>query len=356
MKTNPSEKFRKNRELNRREIMERRTALSSLPVSLICALTNRCNTRCIMCSTWKEPWELPQKTYREVFSLLPYLEHVIWLGGEVFLYPDFGRLLDETGKYPWMKQRINTSGLMITEEWAELLVRNNVELIYSIDAAVPETYEHIRQGGRYEDLIRSLERVCSMREKHNREFELFMNVVVMKSNYRELAAVLDLAKKYGFKQVQFMPIQGCGTEEHIFSGDGKNIGMLEDIEKTMQVLERKAGDYGIVLQNSLPSPKIKNGSNTCLSPVPKQKPGCYLPWQQILIYPDGNVRFGCFCEDPVGNVLEDSINDIWNSPKAGEYRARIAAGKDKGLCGTRCLEGRIAGELLRVGEPEAENM
>ncbi|HLD29570.1 MAG TPA: radical SAM protein, partial [bacterium] len=317
MKTNPSEKFRKNRELNRREIMERRTALSSLPVSLICALTNRCNTRCIMCSTWKEPWELPQKTYREVFSLLPYLEHVIWLGGEVFLYPDFGRLLDETGKYPWMKQRINTSGLMITEEWAELLVRNNVELIYSIDAAVPETYEHIRQGGRYEDLIRSLERVCSMREKHNREFELFMNVVVMKSNYRELAAVLDLAKKYGFKQVQFMPIQGCGTEEHIFSGDGKNIGMLEDIEKTMQVLERKAGDYGIVLQNSLPSPKIKNGSNTCLSPVPKQKPGCYLPWQQILIYPDGNVRFGCFCEDPVGNVLEDSINDIWNSPKAG---------------------------------------
>lgn len=350
--TKKNDLFLTNKILSIKEIKEKKTVLSSKLTSLICALTNRCNMQCIMCDTWRTHWEIPHKTYQEVISLLPYLEHVIWLGGEVFLSEYFDNLLDETKKYPNLAQRINTNGVLIDEKWADKLLQNKIDLIYSIDGATKQTYEHIRKGARFEDLIKSLDIINRTRAKYkDREFHLRMNVVIMRSNYHEVEKIIDFAKEYGFDLVQLMPIAGEDSPEHIFSSNYKDDNILKYLDSLAEMLKEKASRYNLELLNSLPS--ISDSFEKEDFPDYK-KDGlfCYLPWQQILIYPDGNVRFGCFCNEPIGNVLEKSIDEIWNSDKAQAYRRKVVSAEYKDLCGQRCVEGRISIKLRKVGEIE----
>lgn len=354
LKTMPKEKdlFLENKRLNRDEINQKKAILSSKLTSLICALTNRCNMQCIMCDTWRTHWEIPPKTYQEVLAFLPYLEHVIWLGGEVFLSPYFKEVLEESKKYPYLEQRINTNGVLIDEAWAERLFKNNVELIYSINGVTKETYEYIHQGVRFEELIKSLEIIKDMKRKYkDKKFNLRMNVVVMKSNYHEVEKFLDFAKEYEFSLVQLMPIVGEDTPEHIFSSKYRDEAAFKHLEETLERLYPKAKDYNIELLNSLPTLDASVSPQQKLE-VTSESDGlfCYLPWQQVLIYPDGNVRFGCFCDEPIGNVLENSLGQIWNSEKAQAYRRKIAADSYQDLCGHRCVEGRISLKLRKVGE------
>ena len=346
--------FLENKRLNHAEMEQKKTVLSSKLTSLICALTNRCNMQCIMCDTWRTHWEIPPKTYQEVLALLPYLEHVIWLGGEVFLSPYFEELLEETKKYPYLVQNINTNGVLIDERWAQKLFQNNVKLIYSINGVTKETYEYIHRGVRFEELIKSLEIVRSMKRQYqykNKKFYIHMNAVIMKSNYQEVEKFLDFAKEYEFNLVQLMPIAGEDTPEHIFSPKYRDEKIFNHLEATIRRLKPKADEYNIELLNSLPK------LDTSASPegeveVSSKSDGlfCYLPWQQVLIYPDGNVRFGCFCSDPIGNVLENSLDQIWNSREAQAYREKISSSTYQDLCGLRCVQGRISLRLRKVGE------
>lgn len=76
--------FLYNRVLNELEISKGRSILESKPRGLGIALTNRCNIRCIMCSVWKNPWDIPEKTVKEIAAFFPYLQRIFWQGGEVF--------------------------------------------------------------------------------------------------------------------------------------------------------------------------------------------------------------------------------------------------------------------------------
>jgi MoaA/NifB/PqqE/SkfB family radical SAM enzyme len=352
------ELFLNNKRLNKKEIAQKKSILSSKFTSLICTLENKCNIKCIMCGVWRDSWSIPQKIYHEIVNILPYLEHVIWLGGEVFLSPYFADLLDKTKEYPFLEQRINTNALLITEVWAEKLFQNNIELICSIDGATKETYEHIRRGGRFEDLIRALDIIKEMKiKKYNKEFSLRMNVVVMRSNYLELEKIMDFAKEYNFENVQLIGIQGEDSPEHIFTDNPENKQILKQLENIVERLRHKSRQYNINLLNCLPihnpvcnlEREIKSSEEVKNNEAGKDL-FCYLPWQQLLIEPYGYVKFGCWCEEPIGNIMDKSIDEIWNSEIAQLYRRKIAAGDYKSICSMKCRAEDIPEELRIVNE------
>ena len=126
-----------------------------------------------------------------------------------------------------------------------------------------------------------------------------MNVVVMRSNHHEIERFMDFAKEYGFSLVQLMPIVGEDTPEHIFSSNYKDDVVLRYLYSAIEKLKVKACQYNIELLNSLPTigPLSQEAAETAFK---NGGPFCYLPWQQALIYPDGNVRFGRSEERRVG--------------------------------------------------------
>ena len=81
--------FLENRKLNQLEIEQKKTILRSKVTSMVVTLTTRCNLSCIMCEEIKIPWDIPERTIKEIIALFPYLEQIIWQGGEVLILDNF---------------------------------------------------------------------------------------------------------------------------------------------------------------------------------------------------------------------------------------------------------------------------
>lgn len=74
---------------------------------------------------------------------------------------------------------------------------------------------------------------------------------------------------------------------------------------------------------------------------------CFLPWQQLNIDPDGEVRPGCLCSTNIGTVMDSSILDIWNGNKIQEYRSKILSGNPD-ICSLDCIKGNVPENMRRI--------
>ncbi len=357
------DKVKENLELNIREINDGKIILKSYPKRMIATLSTRCNSRCIMCEVVKKQWDMPQKTMKEIESLLPYMQSVNWQGGEVFLLESFEKLFIESLKNEHLHQTIVTNGMLLNDKWIDLLTEANIELTISIDGLDKEIYEKIRYGSKFDVLINNLNRLNDIRKKKNSRLSLKMHTVVMRSNYKFADKFIDFAEKYNFDIVYMMPIWG-GQEidENIYIGDNHDI--IANLSKNIELALSKSKQFGINFFHSLPVVK-ENHSNTsdndnievkeednkkqhCNNGVDiKKELFCYLPWQQLNIDPGGEVRPGCLCSKPIGNIQQDSILDIWNSLNMQEYRKRVLD-NPQNWCNNDCLNGSIPEDLRRV--------
>lgn len=343
-----TEVFFKNKILNELEIAEGKIILSSKIRRLCVTLSNKCNLSCIMCITHNAPWEIPKKVIKEIYSLFPYLEKIMWQGGEVFVLDYFDEILSYAFQFPNLKQNIVTNGQLITEKMAEKLVKNNVELTFSIDGVTKDIYEYIRRGANFETLIRNLNLILKLRKSYNSNMILNLNVAIMKSNYHQLERFIDFAKEYSFGFICLMPIHiHLKTREDIFTNqDMKALNFITEVSPNM---EMKAREYGIRLENRL-SRLAKGNTKRFLNKRGDGKLLCHIPWQQLLIDYDGTVRPDCLCkiEKSAGSLLENhSLKEIWNNEVMQEYRKRIFNHNYLDLCNQNCITGKIAETHLK---------
>ena len=336
--------FLDNKILNQLEIEEQKAILKCRVTSLVVTLTTKCNISCIMCEEKLIPWDIPKSILQEIISLFPYLEDIIWQGGEVLILDYFGELLEEANKFPNLRQSVITNGLSFTEELAGKLVRDNIELTFSIDAATKELYESVRRKAKFETLLGNIMLVNNLRKARNfKNMSFRMHVVIMNSNYKELHRFVDFAKRYEFDSLHLMPIWGnLDSEENIFYH--KNAEALNYIKENIGKVENRAKEYSINLLNSLPfsaNSEEKRSENK----VEDKRLLCHMPWKRMVINPAGNVCPACHCREMVGNVSEESLNDIWNNKKMQEYREKIASQNYFDLCSYNCINKIISKEL-----------
>jgi MoaA/NifB/PqqE/SkfB family radical SAM enzyme len=352
-----NERFHKNRDLNEEETRQKKVKLDSFPQKLIVTLSSRCNLDCIMCEVRRTKWDIPYKTIQEVVDLFPYLESVIWQGGEPFLLEYFEEIFDEATKFDNLKQMIVTNGLLINEAWAHKLARNNVELTYSIDGVTKEVYEHIRGGAKFDRIIRSLKMIREARKKNeSRKMSLRLHVVVMKSNYHQLGDFMDFAKEHGFDAIHLISMWGSqDREENIFYNNEKEA--LDYIESVRYRLAEKAASLNIGLLDSLPHPVScatnSDGSASQDSCSDKDNKvdieiSCLMPWQQLNVDPGGKVRPGCLCLKEIGSILTSKLMDLWNNEAAQSYRRGIMERDFELFCNQTCLSVQISEQTKRL--------
>lgn len=340
--------------LNESEIAQKKISLSCKIRSLTVTLTNKCNLACIMCKTISKPWDLPRKSIQEIIALFPYLERIMWQGGEIFLYEGFKDILKEASKFP-MRQIIATNGLLIDREIAEILAKSNVELTFSVDGVTKEVYEHIRAGANFEKLIDNINLINELRQKLNPKMKLRLNVLVMRSNYHQIEQFLDFAKQYKFNTIFFNSTgeDFKNLKENIFcySDDRQALGFIDEIKIK---IAKKAEEYKICLENWLP-PLGFSEQNQTQDKVQEHKKDknnklfCHIPWQRLYIDCGGNVRPDCLCqfENYIGNILENNLEELWNCEKMKGYRRKIVNCDYQNFCSPDCVYGRIPEKNLK---------
>lgn len=365
--------------LNEKEIKECKTILESKPRILEITLTNKCNLNCIMCSNIKmKDWDIPIQIKDEVISLMPYLEQINWLGGEVFLYKNFEELFDIAAKN-YVKQIISTNALLMTESIIKKFMYYDVELSISIDGITKEVYEKIRVGGSFTKLLSQLNLINKLKCLYNPRMKKRLCIVVLEENYAQLEDIVDFAHEYGFDSITFTPVNDYLANSFVFY-------KKEDLNYKIQSIKERAVKYNIELENCLPTEeqyidllknkyglnfeeiinnKLKKKDNN-ITQISKEYKKCYYidkdisedyvaniscfsPWQKLFIDCMGFVKTNCNCDEALilGNINDTSIKEIWNNNNIINLRHNLLVNKKYNRCADNCKFNVIPYEKLR---------
>ncbi|MFA6914639.1 MAG: radical SAM protein [Endomicrobiia bacterium] len=316
--------FLSNKLLKEYELAVKKTILKNKPRSLIVKLSNFCNLRCIMCPQEKfNIQHIDKKIISLIIENLKFTEKIIWQGGEPLIIPYFKDLLINTSVYQHIHQIVITNFQEVNDEILDLLIKNKVNLIISIDGATKQTYEKIRQGASFNKLIQNIEKI------NNCIGEIFLqiNFVVMRENYSEMIDMVDFAHKYKFKMITFIKQDIILSEIEQRSLKKEEINYIKE---NMPTIYEKAKEYGIIIENQLNLISEDNNLNQNITKrnaiIDDNKSlYCHLPWYDLTISYESIISANNLCvlnnEFNFENV--SSIDNFWNSEALVNSRESI---------------------------------
>jgi MoaA/NifB/PqqE/SkfB family radical SAM enzyme len=333
--------------LKKLEVLKTERCVSK-PSFLQIFLTHRCNLNCIMCQRVREKVDtLPPAAMDRILPFIPFADMIGWQGGEVFLVDYFKDTMAAIGAaYPSIEHYITTNGLLISRDWAELLAEIGAFVRFSIDSPAKTTYEYIRAGGSFDTLIRNLDAVKNAYHRRRAESNqyLALNVLVMKSNLRELPLFPAFCRRYGIGDVYFSYLYAdLVPGEDIFNPrDEALITWLRENLPAIEAEFREAGIHFVCgFPHLLAPPARDTGEKKTPAPGIPQPLQCIYPWTGLQIGADGKVRPTCDCVFTVGNIFEEPLEDIWNNEAMTTYRRKIITGTYHDWCARQCLAGVV---------------
>lgn len=322
---------RKNSILNYIEYITKQSVLKSVPQILFVSLTSKCNLNCVMCDSKTFNYKLTKKAEKEIINLLPKIQDITWCGGEPLLYDNIENLFDLAYKNS-VNQVIITNGLLLNDNIINKLIKYNIITHISIDAPNKELYEKIRKGSNFDILINNL--LILKNKIKNIKFDLHLNCIVMKENYKHLEDMIFFASKFGFTKIFFLALNSRENYDEI----------IEYLKKKIPTYYNLAKKYNITIESSLfdflTTKKDKRVDNSTLNNL-----YCKLPWIGFYITYSGMVKFSCICDIFESNSLlkGNTILDIWNNEKIVKIREQIINNKNKNLC-ENCINGLYSWE------------
>lgn len=179
------------------------------PRSIYLNLSNACNLQCVQCdgelssSIRRHREHLPALPHRytpevleQLRDFLPHLIEVELAGGEPLLAPETERvvdLLEESGSTAHC--RLITNGTQYGPRVASLLDRRPFDLTVSIDGATAATFESIRVGARFDNVMANLDRFVGYAQRNGTRIEI--SHCLMPANVHEFPALLEMAESKG---------------------------------------------------------------------------------------------------------------------------------------------------------------
>jgi radical SAM protein with 4Fe4S-binding SPASM domain len=286
-----------------------------IPDDLLLVVTYRCNSRCTMCGIWEGDQsgkgEMTPDEYRRVIP--DSLEHVNITGGETFLRADLPEVVAAVHEAaPRANLTISTNGLQPsrTKRMLPDLLRVLPDIGFGVSIDGEEAMHDKVRGvpGNYRKCIETV-RILQEGGATN----LRIGFTSMGENDAHLSRIYRLAKSMG---VEFTCAVAHNSEHYFQTTSNHNVHV--------DILSREL-DY--VAREELKSPRPKSWfrayfqkglgdfASTGQRPV-----RCEAAHDSYMIDPYGRV-FPCnILNMPVGNVREQSFEEIWVSKEMDEVR------------------------------------
>lgn len=277
------------RYLERTEILNRANPEAwekiDFPLEIALELTNHCNLRCVMCPN---PTLKRNKGYMEEGTFKKIIEDISKERGFLFMPQGFGepllhRKFSEFTKMAshWgIKPIVVLSNGMLLNEATLLSMLDSVDiLIVTIDGVKAETYESIRVGGNLEKVTRNVDQFLKMRGDRKRPY-LVLRIIDMKGTEQEIPK---------FKECWWNKIR----ETDIIQVAGYN-------------------DWAGSIHSETTRVKGK-----------EQRHPCRMLWKNLTVFHNGQVTPCCYDAEgelSIGNVVNQSIQELWNGTALTEIR------------------------------------
>lgn len=221
------------------------------PIKMDYEVSNKCNFRCSMCLLQEVIDRVPptmkytefEKSIEEQFGLV---EVKLQGLGEPLLNADFFKMVDIcVSKDIWVRTITNGSLLHLNDNYKKLIDGKVGEISVSIDGATKETFEKIRIGSNFEQVVRNATMLNSYAEGKGEQWRTSCWMLVQKDNYTEMESMLDLAAKMKFTRFTYsVEVTGFGLERWQTINDAKSMKQILT-EKYVKHLIQKGKELGI---------------------------------------------------------------------------------------------------------------
>lgn len=296
--------------------------MSETPYFIDWAITSRCNLSCRHCRGMVEA-DLPTPRARSLIAEIAELKPawVIVEGGEPFLRPDIFELIELMREYQ-LDVHLITNGTNFDPSQLAPLERWGVKVMVSIDGATPATYESIRQGARFDEVVETARRYA--------EAGLLeaINFTVLKQNYREIPGIFSLAASLGTK-LTLIGLKPCHYyPEELLTSD--------EYEQAIRFACRAGEENGVPFFFDEPffQAAVKEWGLSARNP--EEGTGILVPSTSTCIFgsylflePSGDAKPCSFASMVLGNVKEKTLGEIWESVLTSDFFQKIKSAKSR---------------------------
>ena len=319
--------------------------------------TNRCNLQCVTCirNSWDEPLgEMTPVAFARIIDGLRHLPsppNILFGGlGEPLSHPNIVEMVREAKAIGSFVELI-TNGMLLDKSMSLQLVDAGLDVLWvSLDGATPESYKDVRLGAA---LPKILDNLADFRHSRwTRHYGVSLDIfhkpqlgivfVAMKRNIADLPAVFRLASRSGalnFMVTNVLPYTPDMQDEILYSRSLNDaayttspwFGSMDFPKIDINPATREAFYHAMRSDHSMSiaggslgernnrCPFIEKGAlairwdgevSPCLALLHNHKTYLYRYERSLKRY-------------TVGNVLEQSIEEIWNKPEYLTFRRRL---------------------------------
>ncbi|PSM32161.1 alpha-amylase family glycosyl hydrolase [Haliangium sp. UPWRP_2] len=330
-----------------------------LPSHLYLTLTERCNLRCQHCIT-----DAPRRTAEgQARSMQPWLidalkpalaaaDYVAFVhGGEALLSPLLFPLLSALASARAGRAysvHLLSNGMLLSRQMVGRLIDQGVNsLSISLDGGSAQTNDRLRLGADFARILANLGDAVSLRRERGADLRLGVSLVLTRDNQHELP---DLARRLADLGIDWLKIEEmCPLNlvaiEQLVPPDG----LLAATR--MAELRRELGSRLVIVDHLGDEPRcpcalaeehaqehaqeharggVIENAKDCRACAFRAADdfanragfaACRSDWQQACIDPDGTVHPSDYGQPAIGNLADQSLLDLWQSPIMQERRA-----------------------------------
>lgn len=218
---------------------------------------NNCNARCIMCPKGMKGTTQLELMSDELFDkiVLELQEYTNWIeaislnsDGEPLIDKKIGNRIKQLKDIGVKKVFISTNAKLLSKEKSEELLKAGIDDVrISMDGFLPETYEKIRQGLKYEEIHQNVLDLIDVRNSRYKDVEIRIRMVEMDENILEREAFLNywMGLLSTTDKVQIMPAH---TWSGVVSENSNNIIDFYKDKPCISVFSSIAINYDGIVQ------------------------------------------------------------------------------------------------------------
>ncbi|HXX53550.1 MAG TPA: radical SAM/SPASM domain-containing protein [Thermodesulfovibrionales bacterium] len=257
------------------------------PVEIALELTNHCNLKCIMCPVpslkrergfMSEP--LFEKTVADISGEAGYL--FLPQGfGEPLLHARWSRLMKFARSVQIGPIIVLTNGMLLRADLLPSFMDMVDVIVVTIDGSTAETYESVRVKSNFGTVTNNVENFLKMRS-HSLTPHLIVRMIRMRDTEME--------------------VEAFRTQWSRKIGRGDLVQISDCIDWA-----------GSVPYRNIPENQVQTSRHPCR-----------MLWKNLTVYHDGRVSPCCYDAEGellVGNVVDQSLRDIWNGARLRDLRS-----------------------------------
>jgi MoaA/NifB/PqqE/SkfB family radical SAM enzyme len=267
-----------------------------------------------------ENFDMPLEFYKSIINQLHYsrfgTQQIDLTGvGEPLLSPNIMPMVKHA-KNKGFRVGFTTNFTLITGTMAEQLIKLNLDYLYmSIDSPKKETFEKIRTGTKFEDIISKIRTFVQAKKKAGKTKPILrLNVTISRYNLTEIPALIKLAEDLELDNIS-LSRQIIPGKEH-WSTEVPGLPSWKEKKPGKVSISRRA----IRLRRPQPCVALKG----CFVAYD----GKVLPCNSLIqIFPRS--QYG---KVQMGDLACNSLRDIWFSSRYRKFRTKLAAGMRPPYC------------------------